>query len=92
MSSTDKHSIESILESEAGIANSMAKFFSAASGAVDIIQDAQTYEDKLALLNTILNSYADNEKSISLILDAVTKKIAANNNISPASIINSSLK
>ena len=82
----DKTSIQSIIESEAGISNCMAEFFGASGGAVDIIKAGADYSEKLVLLNTILISYTKKENSIASVIKGAAKKLAADNNINPSTV------
>ena len=84
----DKTSIQSIIESEAGIADCMAQFFGDTGGALEIIQaqPATDYAEKLVLLNTILISYTKKENSIASVIKGAARKLAADNNIDPSTI------
>ena len=82
----DKTSIQSIIESEAGIADCMAQFFGDTGGALEIIQAGADYAEKLVLLNTILISYTKKENSIASVIKGAARKLAADNNIAPSTI------
>ncbi|MGL4912261.1 MAG: hypothetical protein ACRC3Y_07490 [Romboutsia sp.] len=89
----DTTSINSILQSEAGILDCMAQFFSGTTisgnfeeGVVDMIKNETDLANRVALLNTILPAYSNKECAIAEVLCASARKLAADNNINPCSL------
>lgn len=80
---SDKTSVQSILESEAGILSGMAEFFCSTNGVVDKIQNTPDVKDKLIILDSILPAYTNKENSVAEVLHAAAKKLTADNNVLP---------
>ncbi|MGL5693809.1 MAG: hypothetical protein ACRCXA_07015 [Peptostreptococcaceae bacterium] len=90
---SDTTSINSILQSEAGILDCMAQFFSGTTisgtfqpGIVGMINGETNLANRVALLNTILPAYSNKECAVASVLCASARKLAADNNINPCAL------